>query len=311
VTGPAAHGSVMRRLSGYARERFPLAAYLPMILLAAGAALGYSRVARDAPGFAPPATFLVTALTLLAAFFALRVADEHKDASVDRLTRPELPVPRGLVTLRELRVAASVLAAVALAANALLSPMLLVPLAGIALWLTLMTREFFAREWLRGQPALYLASHMVIMPLLLLYATATDWMTVGAGAPRSLWLFLAASYATGLVLEIGRKIRAPAEERPGVETYTASWGTSRAVTAWLASIAASAALIALTAVAVRATWTPIAAPLLAIAVSFAAWRFMRADPAARAGKQIEVASAVWTLAAYALLALPWIERMLA
>ena len=48
MTGPAAHGSVMRRLSGYARERFPLAAYLPMILLAAGAALGYSRVARDA-----------------------------------------------------------------------------------------------------------------------------------------------------------------------------------------------------------------------------------------------------------------------
>ena len=311
MSEPAAHGSIMRRLMGYARERFPLAAYLPMILLAAAAALGYSRVARGAPGFSPPVTFLVTAFTLLAAFFALRVADEHKDADVDRLTRPELPVPRGLVTLRELRVAAAVLAAVAVALNVLLSPMLLLPLAGIALWLTLMTREFFAREWLRGQPTTYLASHMVIMPLLLLYATAADWMTVGAGAPRSLWLFLAASYATGLVLEIGRKIRAPGEERPGVETYTGSWGTTRAVVAWLASVAASAALIALTAMAVRATWTPVAAPLLAVAVSFAAWRFMRAEPRARKGKQIELASAVWTLGAYAMLALPWIERMLA
>ena len=310
MSEPAAHASMMRRLPRYARERFPLAAYLPMILLAAGAALGYTRVARGAPGFASPAAFFVTALTLLAAFFALRVADEHKDAAVDRLTRPELPVPRGLVTLRELRIAASVLAAIALAVNALLSPMLLLPLAGIALWLTLMTREFFAREWLRGQPALYLASHMVIMPLLLLYATAADWMTAGAGAPRSLWLFLAASYATGLVLEIGRKIRAPGEERPGVETYTGSWGTTRAVVAWLASIAASAVLIALTAVAIRATWTPVAAPLLAIAVSLAAWRFVRAAPAARVGKQIELASAVWTLGAYALLALPWIERAL-
>ena len=308
---PAAHGSTMRRLLAYAGERFPLAAYLPMILLAAGAAIGYSRVARDAPGFSPPATFLVTAFTLLAAFFALRVADEHKDADVDRVTRPELPVPRGLVTLRELRVAASVLAMAALVANGLLSPVLLLPLAGVALWLTLMTREFFAREWLRGQPAVYLASHMVIMPLLLLYATATDWMTAGAGAPRSLWLFLAASYATGLVLEIGRKIRSPGEERPGVETYTESWGRPRAVTAWLASVAASATLIVLTAVAVRATWTPVAAPLLAIGVSFAAWRFLRADPAARVGKQIELASAVWTLGAYVLLALPWIERTLA
>jgi hypothetical protein len=40
-------------------------------------------------------------------------------------------------------------------------------------------------------------------------------------------------------------------------------------------------------------------------------RFLRADPADRSGKQIELASAVWTLLAYAMLALPWIERELA
>ena len=311
MNGAAAQGSLLRRLLAYASERFPLAAYVPMILLATAAAIGYSRVARGAPGFAPLGVFLTASFTLLAAFFALRVADEHKDADLDSRTRPELPVPRGLVTLRELRVAASVLTAVALVANALLAPMLLLPLAGIALWLTLMTREFFAREWLRGQPAVYLASHMVIMPLLLLYATATDWLTAGEGAPRSLWLFLAATYATGLVLEIGRKIRAPGEERPGVETYTASWGASRAVSAWLASVAASAALIAATAITVRSTWTPIAAALIAVAVAMTALRFVRAEPARRKGKQIELASAVWTLAAYALLALPWLERALA
>jgi hypothetical protein len=311
VNGSAAHGSVMRRLTAYARERFPLAAYVPMIVLASAAAIGYSRVARGAPGFAPPAIFFAAAFTLLASFFALRVADEHKDADLDRRTRPELPVPRGLVTLRELRIAAAALAIVALAVNAVLAPMLLIPLAGIALWLALMTREFFAREWLRRQPAVYLASHMAIMPLLFLYATATDWMAAGARAPRSLWLFLAASYATGLVLEIGRKIRAPREERPGVETYTGSWGSTRAVAAWLASVAASAGLITATAMAMGCAWTPIAAPLLAIAVSTMAMRFVRADPAGRSGKQIELASAVWTLLAYALLGLPWIERALA
>ena len=311
MSRPAARGSIMRRLLAYAAERFPLAAYLPMILLATAAAIGYSRVARGAPGFAPLGVFLTASFTLLAAFFALRVADEHKDADVDRVSRPELPVPRGLVTLRELRVAASILGVLALVVNVALASALLLPLAGIALWLTLMTREFFAREWLRGQPAVYLASHMVIMPLLLLYATATDWLTAGAGAPRSLWLFLAATYATGLVLEIGRKIRAPGEERPGVETYTASWGASRAVSAWLASVAASAALIAATAITVRSTWTPIAAALIAVAVAMTALRFVRAEPAQRKGKQIELASAVWTLAAYALLALPWLERALA
>lgn len=311
MTGAPARESFMPRLMAYADERFPLAAYLPMILLAAGAAIGYSRVARGAPGFAPLATFGAAAFTLLAAFFALRVADEHKDADIDRLARPELPVPRGLVTLHELRWTASVLALAALAINALLAPVLLLPLALIALWLTLMTREFFARDWLRRRPAVYLASHMVVMPLLLLYATAADWMTMGAGAPRSLWIFLAASYATGLVLELGRKIRAPADERPGVETYTASWGTTRAITAWLVSLAASATLVAMTAMALRAAWTPVAAPLLGAAVSMAALRFGRASMTDRAGKQIELASAVWTLLAYAMLALPWIERVLA
>ena len=66
-----------------------------------------------------------------------------------------------------------------------------------------------------------------------------------------------------------------------------------------------------TALAVRSAWTPIAAPLLAIVVSTMAIRYVRADPAHRSGKQIELASAVWTLLAYAMLALPWIERELA
>jgi hypothetical protein len=62
---------------------------------------------------------------------------------------------------------------------------------------------------------------------------------------------------------------------------------------------------------VRSTWTPIAAALIAVAVAMTALRFVRAEPARRKGKQIELASAVWTLAAYALLALPWLERALA
>jgi len=282
-----------------------------MILLAAAAALGHSRVARGAPGFAPPAAFLATAFTLLAAFFALRVADEHKDSEVDRLTRPELPVPRGLVTLRELRIASSTLALLALVVNVVLAPVLLLALTGVALWLALMTREFFAREWLRARPSAYLASHMVIMPLLLLYATGADWMVAGAAAAPSLALFLAASYAIGLVLEIGRKVRGPTEERAGVETYTASWGITRANTVWLCSLVASAVLVALSGAAVRATWAPIAALGLALPVAMASLPLLRRDHLQRTGKPVELASAAWTLLAYALLALPWLERALA
>lgn len=303
-----ARASVVRRLAAYTGERFPLPAYLPMILLAAFAALGFSRVARGVAGFPGWAAYATAAFTLLAAFFALRVADEHKDAAVDRLTRPELPVPRGLVTLRELRIAAAVLGALAIFANLLLAPVLLAPLAVAAIWLALMTREFFAREWLRRQPALYLVSHMVIMPLLLLYATAVDWLAAGDGMPGAVWLLLAASYAAGLVLEVGRKIRAPEDERPGVDTYTATWGQQRALTVWLVSLVVSAALIAAAGFAVAAWWGPLLAPLAALGASTAALRFVGDTPPRGAGRAIEGASAAWILAAYALLALPWLER---
>lgn len=301
--------SLVSRLWTYATERFPLPAYLPMILLAAFAAIGYSRVARGAAGFGSGPVYATTALTLLAAFFTLRVADEHKDAAVDRLTRPELPVPRGLVTLAELRAAAAVLVAAAVAANALVAPRLLLTLALAGVWLTLMTREFFVREWLRARPAAYLLSHMVIMPLLMLHATAADWLVAGASMPRAAWLFIAASYATGLVLEIGRKIRAPEDERPGVDTYTATWGAPNAVTVWLLALALSLTLVAMASVVVGAEWARTAAPLMGLAAALPVRRFAGRAAPRGAGRFVEAASAGWTLAAYALLALPWVERV--
>lgn len=305
----APQGSAVRRLAAYTAERFPLPAYLPMILIAAFAALGYSRVARGAAGFAAPAAYATAAFTLLAAFFTLRVADEHKDAAVDRLTRPELPVPRGLVTLAELRTAAAALVVGAVVLNALLAPLLLLPLAAVGAWLALMTREFFAREWLRRRPAIYLISHMVIMPLLMFYATAVDWLAAGRPMPRSIWLFVAASYATGLVLEVGRKIRAPDDERPGVETYTATWGAPGAVRAWLVALALSVALVAASSVVVRAEWAQVVTPLVALAVALPIRHFAGRPAPRGAGKAVEAASAGWTLAAYTLLALPWLERL--
>ena len=165
-------------------------------------------------------------------------------------------------------------------------------------------------EWLRSRPAIYLASHMVIMPLLLLHATAVDWLVAGVQPPRALAVFLAATYATGLVLEIGRKVRAIPDERPGVETYTAAWGVKRAVTAWLLALVASALLSGASSLAVYAQWAFVAAPWLAFMTAIGAVRMTRASGDAGAGKPIETASAVWTLGAYALLSLPWVERAL-
>lgn len=298
-----------RRLLTYQAERFPFVAYLPLIALAAFAALAFSRAGRGEAGFVSPFAYLVCAFTLLAAFFLLRVADEHKDADTDRLHRSHLPVPRGLVDPGELRRVAAAAAAVAIAANLLLAPVLLVPLSVAGVWIALMTREFFARDWLRARPAAYLLSHMLVMPLLLLYATTVDWLRQGLAAPAGIWPLLAAVFVSGLVLEVGRKIRAPSEERHGVETYSSIWGERRTALIWVATVAGAGILVAVAGARAGGRWTPVLAPVASVPIALAALPFLRGS-ATRKGRSVEAAAAAWNLLAYAMLALPWVERWL-
>ena len=60
-----------------------------------------------------------------------------------------------------------------------------------------------------------MTSHMLILPLVDLYATACDWWVAGLRRPPpGLYWFLVVSYLNGIVIEIGRKTRAPADEEP-------------------------------------------------------------------------------------------------
>ena len=289
------------RLWVYQRERFPVAAYVPLIGVSAVAAAAYSAAARGRAGLPPWPVLLVGMATALAFFFLLRVADEHKDAHVDRQYRPELPVPRGLVSLAELRRAGAAVALAAAAANALVAPRLLFALVPAVAWAALMAREFFVAEWLRARPAAYLLSHMVVMPLLFAYLTGLDWLAAGADPPWGLPLFLGLAFLNGILVEIGRKIRAPGQERTGVDTYTATWGVRAAPGVWLGTLALAAALAWLAARPAGAAGTAaLALGVLAAAAAFPAAAFLR-HPTPAAAKRIEAASGLWTLASYLVL----------
>lgn len=305
--------SLLPKIAGYQAVRFPLLAYVPMVAAAAFCAVGYSAAVRDGGGGAPgAAAYLVAGVTMLGLFFLLRVLDEHKDADTDARYRPELPVPSGLVTLRELRVAASLVLGLVALANAVLDPLLLLPLAAAVGYAALMGREFFVREWLRARPLAYLLSHMVVMPLVVLHATAADWLPAGREMPREIWLLLVFAFLNGLVIEIGRKLRSPAEERAGVETYTASWGVPLATAAWSAAVAGAALTLWLCARALGQGLPALlmAGPLLAAAWLPAAMLVRRSGEsrgdareagAERAGRKVETMAGVWVLGSYLLL----------
>jgi 4-hydroxybenzoate polyprenyltransferase len=304
--------SLAQRFLEYQAERFPLASYVPLIATFTFSSIAYSRLSRGAPGFVPWPHFLIGTLTALVFFFLLRVLDEHKDQDVDRRYRPELPVPRGLVTLRELRWIGSIAMIVVLLLNLWISPRLLWAFLAFAGWAALMTREFFVRDWLRAHPAAYLISHMFIMPMIDAYTTGLDWLVACVPAPHGLVFFLAVTFLNGTLIEIGRKIRPLADEREGVDTYTQAWGLRRAPIVWLLVLA----ITVLTAwLAARATgagaFTALALIALGIAAAFPALQFLR-NANATWSKRLETASGLWPIATYLLLGGgPFVARWLA
>ncbi len=281
----------------YQKERFPVFAHGPLILAFSLSAMSYSALLRGTSTLRPAAA-LVAFVTAFFFFLQLRIADEFKDAEEDARFRPYRPVPRGLVTLRELGWVGFGAAAVQLAGSLWLRPLQALLLIVAWAYLALMTKEFFVRRWLRGRPVAYMLSHMLVMPIFDIYATACDWLPAGSGPPRGLGWFLAASYLNGIVIEIGRKIRAPADEEEGVETYSFLWGRGRALTVWVGVMFLTALCVAQGArlVGFAVSVTLLLAALL-VAASCLARSFGR-SPSPGRGKQIENFSGLWTLAMY-------------
>jgi 4-hydroxybenzoate polyprenyltransferase len=228
-------------------------------------------------------------------FLELRILDEFKDASDDARYRPYRPVPRGLVTLQELR-AVGVAAVAAQAALAACAGRVTVALLAVALgYMALMGREFFAPAWLRARPLVYLVSHTVIVPLIALAVAAC-----AGRAPDIVALvpFLALTYASSAVFEFGRKIRAPTDERVGVETYSALWGPRIATGVWWATLAASALLAVMTATAFHAAWSIAALGVATlVGAGVLGGRFLR-RPATGSAKSLQAVSGLWLVAAY-------------
>jgi 4-hydroxybenzoate polyprenyltransferase len=302
--------STLRRLWTYAHERFPLETHVPLIAVFSGSTVCYSMLARGRAALPDPRALLVAFITAFFFFLQLRVADEFKDAEDDARYRPYRPVPRGLVTLHELAHVALFGAVIQAALALWLAPGLLPFLLLVWVYLGLMSKEFFARHWLRAHPVAYLLSHMLILPLIDLYGTACDWRVTGVAAPTGLFLLLAASFCNGTVLEIGRKIRAPKDEESGVETYSALWGRRRAVAAWLAvlGVTAGCAVLAASRITYAVPASPAMGALLVAAVAIGV-RFLRRPGGGRA-HAIELTSGVWTLLMYLFLGpLPLLVRL--
>jgi 4-hydroxybenzoate polyprenyltransferase len=282
----------------YQRERFPLIAHGILILAFSSSAVCFSSLLRGRPVLPPLRVVAVAFGTAFLFFLQLRIADEFKDFEEDSRYRPYRPVPRGLVSLRELGVLGAIAAAIQLCLGLALDPSIVLLLAVAWVYLALMSKEFFVGKWLKRHPVPYLISHMAIIPLVDFYATACDWWPAGRGMPPGLGWFVAASYSNGIVVEIGRKIRAPADEETGVNTYSALWGPTTAALIWLGAMLITGICATLAAVQINFV-IPVVVVLLTmwLTAGVVVWRFLAAPTKGRS-KLIETLAGVWTILLY-------------
>jgi 4-hydroxybenzoate polyprenyltransferase len=289
---------MMNRWWTYQQERFPLFQHGMPIAVFSFSAVGYSLLLRGRLPLQAIGSALIAFIVVLLFFLQLRIADEFKDFETDLRHHPDRPVPRGLVSLRELGIVSIGAGAIQLGLTLALGLPLLLLLAIVWLYLGLVVKDFFVATWLKAHPLLYLLSHTVILPLIALYATGCDWLAARSPLPTGLGWFLAVSFFNGMVIEIGRKIRVPKDEERGVETYSRLWGRQGAIMAWLGAIWFSTLSTLLAAAYIQFT-APLLLPLLLLLTSvvWVAWRFMT-HPVTRWAARLELVSNVWTLGIY-------------
>lgn len=293
--------SFIKRFYIYQKERFPILGHGVMIAAFSFSAIAFSRICRGENSFISIPLYLIAIFNTIGIFFLLRVFDEFKDKEDDAKFRKYLPVPRGLVTLNELRNVGIVVFVAQLIVNTAFVPQILPLYALVIGYLLLMGKEFFVAAWLKKHQFWYVVSHMLIIPLVDVLASGFDWELSKVAPSNGLLLFFAVSFMNGLVLEIGRKIKTTENEEEGVVSYTKLLGIYGAPITWLILLKITLVLAVLASKFARHSLLEqmILVALFVPCALTVAWFMI--SKTQKAAKSMEIAAGLWTLGMYILL----------
>lgn len=203
----------------YQKERFPIATYGLYIF---SIVFGTFCFATESKKWIMLIPMFVVALLQ---FLMVRIVDEFKDFEEDSKYRPYRPVPRGLVSLKELGILGGICAAIQIGLTAILNLKGLIYLSLVWIFFAIMSKSFFIKKLVDKHILLEVTLDEFLMPLLVLYLT-----TFVTAISVKLIPFLILSYLGSWIVEIARKIRCKEDEENGVKTYTAVFGIPKATT---------------------------------------------------------------------------------
>lgn len=164
---------------------------------------------------------LLGVIAAISFFFRLRVFDEVKDLQIDNLNHPGRVLQSGRITLKQLFIISAVLSVFELLWSYWNGPATIICWLVALAYSVLMRYEFFVSSFLKPRLFLYACTHMLVMPLIMLWV----WSAYNPDLLHPSLFFLGGlSLFGGFCFELARKIHAPDAERATVDSYSQSIG---------------------------------------------------------------------------------------
>ena len=213
--------SFFKKLYIYQKERFPILIYGIYIFCIAFAVFCFCNYSGNLEinYYKLIPMFFVAFLQ----FFIIRIMDEFKDYEEDCKYRPYRPVPRGVISLNELKT----LFIISMIVQTIIT--LFLNFSGfIWLWILwifffIMSKGFFIKKFIDKHLLLEVFLDEIIIIFLGIYLAS--FIYIG----KNIWIILSILYIVSWVVEIARKIRAKESEEEGVKTYTQVYGIPKAI----------------------------------------------------------------------------------
>lgn len=288
----------IKRFWIYQKERFPLLMNLMASFIFTFSVIVFSRICRNEDGFVAWQDYLIAVYISFSLFFLVRIFDEFKDKKEDAEFRPYLPVPRGLIKLKELKILGFFIFISQITLILVFQYEMLLLYGIFFSYLLLMRVEFFVPEYLKSKHFLYIGSHMFIIPLLDLYSSGIDWKLNNVGFHYGILLFMAVSYFNGMIVEFGRKMKATADEEKGVTSYTKIWGIQKAVNVWNATVFLTGVIAIISGFYMGNGYLIGGTIFILFVPMFLVSRKFKLYPSKKTAKLMEISSGLWTVAMY-------------
>jgi 4-hydroxybenzoate polyprenyltransferase len=292
-------GGKMKPIWDWMQERFPPLTLFTSALLVALVASTLRFMQHGHPFW--KVSDALVALAVWCQFLLLRVLDEHKDFKDDARFHPERVLQRGVIGLGTLKILGAVACLITLLVTLVVSRGSVLALgawAVVEVWTFLMTVEFFAPRFLRSRIGLYSASHMLVLPLMVMWIST---LTASSAQPFSFGLavLMTFAYINGLIYEVARKTKGREEEKPDEPTFTRLWGVSTSARALNVLMLLSFVLFALFGLAdLSFNWLGLLPTAAFMILSVLSVQKFTQGPSRKARQRVEGITALYVLAAY-------------